>query len=158
MALFVDIFLAIILLLALYLGAKKGFVVQAISIISIFIALWLSNRLTPGVSGWVNEYFGGEESFKLIKIVVYVVLFVIIVILCRLIAGVIKKIMNITILGGVDTILGAVFGLIKALLVIAVVVYLLNSILPKDFLKESYLYGLIANYCSNKFSTFLPTL
>lgn len=125
MAVTINAIILAIALAALVWGAFKGFVIQIVGIIGIVLGLYLSSKLTPGIAGWLQEYFGGESSLSAIKIVVYVVLFIIILILCKLIGRLINKAFKLTVLGTLDRVLGAVFCLLKVILVLSAIAALM---------------------------------
>lgn len=113
---------------AIIWGLYKGLTSQIVGILGIILGIWLASKLTPNIAAWINEYFGGEHSLDIIKIVVYVVLLIIIVILCKLLGKLLDKVFNLTILGVVNKVLGAVFCLLKVILILAVVASLINYI------------------------------
>ncbi len=125
MALTLNIAIIAIAIAAIIWGAYKGFVTQIVGIIGIILGLYLASKLTPGIAGWLNEYFGGENSLDGLKIGCYIVLFIIIVILCKLIGKTLDKVFNLTILGVVNRILGSIFCLVKVGLLLCAVAALL---------------------------------
>ena len=75
-----DIILLICFIPALIQGIRKGFIAQAISIISIGAGIWASARFADVVSAWVAQYITASEqvlkvvAFALILVVVFIVL------------------------------------------------------------------------------------
>ena len=156
----VDIIIIAAGVAAVAWGIYKGLVAQIVSIIGVVIGLWLASKLTPNIAAWLNEYFGGEQSYDLIKICVYVVLFIIILILCKLIGKLLDKVFNLTIMGAVNRILGGVFSLLKVVLILAAIASLLlyaTDSMHLDFgaqLKESKAF----NFLLETSSKLLPYL
>lgn len=75
-------------------------------------------RLQPMVHGWI-----ADEQFA--AIACFVVLFLAILIGLSMLAGLVSRVVRLSLLGGLDRLLGAVFGLVRggALLVLAYMVF-----------------------------------
>ena len=75
-----DIILLICFIPAVIQGLRKGFIAQAISIISIILGVWASARFANIVSAWIGQYITASEqvlkvvAFTLILILVFLIL------------------------------------------------------------------------------------
>ena len=140
----IDIILLICFVPAIINGARKGFVCQVISIVSIFAGVWVSYEFTSILGTWIGQYVQASESslktvaFALIMIGVFVLLGII----GRLIEGIVKFVM----LGWLNRLLGVAFSLLKCSLVVGIAIMLFNSLnnslhlVDEQILAESTLY------------------
>ena len=139
-----DIILLICFIPAIFQGIKKGFIAQAVSIVSIIFGIWASAHFADIVSAWIAEYITASEqvlkvvAFALILIVVFLVLAV----LGKMLEGVIKLVM----LGWLNKLLGVVFSLLKTALIVGLAIIAFNYInesfklVQESVINESVLY------------------
>ena len=116
----------------------KGFIEQAIALVSLILGAWLAFKFSTVVSGWLQPYFEVSEtvlnviSFAVIMVAVVLVLFV----LSKILTGVTKLVM----LGWLDRLLGLVFALLKAGLLIGIAIILFDTLNVKfEFVEEKVL-------------------
>lgn len=140
-----DIIILICFIPAVIRGLRKGFIEQAIALISIVLGGWLAYKFSSQVSIWLQPYLDMSEtvlnvvSFALIVLVVVLALFL----LGRLLTGIVKLVL----LGWLDRLLGLVFAIIKAALLVGLVIILFDTINVKfelvsnEILDASVLYG-----------------
>ena len=133
-----DIIILICFLPAIISGIMKGFIEQAIALVSLILGAWLSFKFSTVVSGWLQPYFEVSEtvlnviSFAVIMVAVVLVLFV----LSKILTGVTKLVM----LGWLDRLLGLVFALLKAGLLIGIAIILFDTLNVKfEFVEEKVL-------------------
>ena len=133
-----DIIILICFLPAIISGIMKGFIEQAIALVSLILGAWLAFKFSTVVSGWLQPYFGVSEtvlnviSFAVIMVAVVLVLFV----LSKILTGVTKLVM----LGWLDRLLGLVFALLKAGLLIGIAIILFDTLNVKfEFVEEKVL-------------------
>jgi len=140
-----DIIILLCFLPAIIRGVMKGFIEQAVALVSLILGAWLAYRFSTVVSGWLMPYFEVSEtvmnviSFAVIMVAVVLVLFV----LGKILTGVTKLVM----LGWLDRLLGLVFALLKAGLVIGILIILFDTLnvkfelVDEAVLDESVLYA-----------------
>jgi membrane protein required for colicin V production len=150
-----DIILLVCFIPAVIRGISKGFVEQLIALLSIIIGAWVAYHFGSTLSEWAAGYLQVNEKvlnvicFTLIIIVAVVILFLI----GRLITGVIKIVM----LGWLNRLLGLVFALLKAALVLGLVVTLIDSLnsliglISQEALDESFMYQGLKNFADAVF-------
>ena len=133
-----DIIILICFLPAIISGIMKGFIEQAIALVSLILGAWLAFKFSTVVSGWLQPYFEVSEtvlnviSFAVIMVAVVLVLFV----LNKILTGVTKLVM----LGWLDRLLGLVFALLKAGLLIGIAIILFDTLNVKfEFVEEKVL-------------------
>lgn len=139
-----DAIILIALIPAIIQGLRKGFISQAISIISVIAGIWASARFANMVTAWVSQYITASE--QILKIIAFalilVIVFIILGVLGKLLEGVLKLVM----LGWVNKLLGVVFSLFKAFLIIGLVIIAFNAlnnsfgIIKPEVISDSVLY------------------
>lgn len=126
----IDIILSIPLAFGLIKGLWKGFVQEITSIVAlvagIIVAYFFSSLLQP----YVKALF--EVSTKNSEIIAFVAAFAGVYILVSLLGKMISKLLDFIALGSIDHILGGVFGLLKYVTIICIVLALINLLPPEN--------------------------
>jgi membrane protein required for colicin V production len=139
-----DIILLICFIPALIQGIRKGFIAQAISIISIVAGIWASARFADVVSAWVAQYITASE--QVMKVVAFALILVVVFIVLGLVGRLLEGLFNLVLLGWVNRLLGVVFALLKTALIIGLLIIVFTSIndnfhfVQESVLNESVLY------------------
>ena len=139
-----DIILLICFVPALIQGIRKGFIAQAIPIISIVAGIWASARFADVVSAWVAQYITASE--QVMKVVAFALILVVVFIVLGLVGRLLEGLFNLVLLGWVNRLLGVVFALLKTALIIGLLIIVFTSIndnfhfVQESVLNESVLY------------------
>lgn len=151
----IDIILLVCFIPALIGGIRKGFISQVISIISIVAGIWMSFEFADVTGKWLGQHIQASEnilmlvSFALIMIVVFIIL--------GLIGRILEGILNLVLLGWLNRLLGVVFSLMKATLIIGLAIMVFSSInntfglVAEDTLSQSILYTPMKNLAYSVF-------
>ena len=139
-----DIILLLCFVPAIFQGIRKGFIAQAVSIISIILGIWASAHFADVVSGWIAQYLtASEQVLRLVAFALILVLvFLVLAALGKMLEGVIKLVM----LGWLNKLLGVVFALLKTGLIVGLVIMAFSSLnenfkfVQESVLNESVLY------------------
>ena len=115
-----DIILLICFVPALVQGFRKGFISQVIAIISIIAGVWLSFRFATIVSGWLGQYIQGSE--QVMKVVSFALIFVAVIALLALLGKLLEGTVKLVMLGWLNRLLGMLFSLLKAGLIVGLVI------------------------------------
>ena len=133
-----DIILLVCFVPAIFQGIRKGFIAQAVSIISIILGIWASARFANVVSDWIAQYItASEQVLRLVAFALILVLvFLILAAIGKMLEGVIKLVM----LGWLNKLLGVVFALLKTGLIVGLVIMAFSSLNDNfKFVQESVL-------------------
>ena len=133
-----DIILLVCFVPAIFQGIRKGFIAQAVSIISIILGIWASARFANVVSDWIAQYItASEQVLRLVAFALILVLvFLILAAIGKMLEGVIKLVM----LGWLNKLLGVVFALLKTGLIVGLVIMAFSSLNDSfKFVQESVL-------------------
>ena len=144
-----DIILLICFVPAVVQGFRKGFISQVIAIISIIAGVWLSVQFASPVTACLAQYIQGSE--QVLKVVSFALIFIAVAaglaILGKLIEGTVKLIM----LGWLNRLLGVIFSLIKAGLIVGLVIMAFCSLnntfnfVSEETLSQSVLFPPLKN-------------
>ena len=133
-----DIILLVCFVPAIFQGIRKGFIAQAVSIISIILGIWASARFANVVSDWIAQYItASEQVLRLVAFaLILVMVFLVLAALGKMLEGVIKLVM----LGWLNKLLGVVFALLKTGLIVGLVIMAFSSLNDSfKFVQESVL-------------------
>jgi uncharacterized membrane protein required for colicin V production len=108
------------------LGFRDGVVKRVIEIVGVFVTLVLTARFATVVSPWVAARTGAGESTSLL--LTWAALFIAGLVLSRLLAGLVSKMVHLTVLGWVDRWGGAVMGMALGTLVVSVLLVAASSV------------------------------
>ena len=143
----VDIILLICFIPAIIQGLRKGFIAQAISVISIFAGFWASAKFADIVTAWISQYITASE--QVLKLVSFALVMIVVFILLGLIGKLLDGIINLVMLGWMNRLLGAAFAVAKAILILGLLMIVFNSInanfnlVDPKVIEESVLYPIL---------------
>ena len=121
-----DAIILICLIPAIFQGLRKGFISQAISIISLVAGIWASARFADIVTLWASKYITASE--QVLKLVAFAIILIVVFIILGLIGRVLESILNFVMLGWVNKLAGVVFSLLKALLILGLIIIAFSSL------------------------------
>jgi membrane protein required for colicin V production len=120
---FIDIVLGALLAFGIFKGLRNGLIVEFASLISFFIGVLIAVKFSHFIGDMI-----GDGSSKTIKVIAFVLTFILVVVGIFLLAKVISKIASAMLLGGVNTIGGAVLGALRTTLMVGVVLCFFQKI------------------------------
>lgn len=133
-----DIILLICFIPAVIQGIRNGFIAQVISIAALILGVWASARFTPEVSTWLAQYI--TVSDQVMKVISFTAILLMSFLVLALIGKFLEATFKLVMLGWLNSLLGAVFSLIKAGLVIGLVIMAFCSLNNTfDFVSEEVL-------------------
>ena len=139
-----DIILLICFVPAIFQGLKKGFIAQAISIISIVAGIWASARFADITADWVAQYITASE--QVLKLVAFALILVVVFLALAALGKVLEGMFKLVMLGWFNKLLGLVFALLKTGLIVGLAIIAFNSLnetfnfVQESVLNESVLY------------------
>lgn len=123
-----DLLIISIIVLMFYLGMKKGFVKEAFNLIKFMLIIYL----VPKFTDIVISLFSLDEENVLNKYIIYICAFIFLYIALTIVIGILSKIMDVSILSLFNKLLGGVFGIIKASVIIFLIFIILLFISDKS--------------------------
>lgn len=154
----IDIFIGVLLIFGLFRGFQKGLVLEFSSLIALVLGLIGAFTFSDYTKSYLLQWLKWEEEY--LQIAAFLITFLAIVIAISLIGRLLTKILQAIALGGVNRILGAVFGFFKMLLVVVVLMLVFKAFnaganwFEKEQLYQSKAYALI----DEQLIIYLPSL
>ena len=116
----VDIILLICFIPAVVQGFRKGFISQVIAIVSIILGAWLSFRFASAVSEWLAQYIQGSE--QILKLIAFALILIAVIAGLALLGKLIEGTFKLVMLGWLNRLLGVLFSLLKAGLIVGLII------------------------------------
>lgn len=123
-----DMLMITIMAYGLIRGVFRGLVREIASIVGVLGGFYAAYSFYPLAGRLMAPWITNAAYLNIIS---YMAIFAAVVIAVGVLAVVIKYLLNIAYLGWVDRIGGALFGMVKGLLVVAVLFIVLTAFLPK---------------------------
>ena len=142
-----DIIICIPLLWGAYKGFTKGVIFEVFLLMALAVGVWGGFKFAYLASEYLQKTFHVNSSW--LPLLSFLTVFAIIVVLIILLAKFLEGMIKITGLSIVNKILGAVFGMLKWVLIVSVVFYLLRpfnekmSFVSKEKEEKSFSYKYI---------------
>jgi membrane protein required for colicin V production len=140
----IDIILLLLFVPAVFHGISKGFIAQAVALLSLLLGAWLSFKFSATVSAWLQPYL--DVSPMALHVIAFAIIligvFLALLLLGKALTGLVKLVM----LGWLDKLLGIAFSIIKIGLVVGLVILLFEALntryelVPQAILDKSVLY------------------
>ena len=115
----IDILIAVAIVISIVVGLIRGFVKEAISIAALLFAIWAALYFGPSVGDVSQNWFKSEELQMWFG---RVLVFLVILSLGGLLGWGISKLVRLSVLSGMDRLLGSVFGVARGVLLVAVAI------------------------------------
>jgi len=111
-----DIVILILVAYGLINGFIKGFIVEVSGIIALGVGITGAFKFSEILGNYLIIYIDWEP--KIIQIVSFILLFIGIVYIISLLAKMLTKALKLILLGGINRLLGALFGILKWMLIL----------------------------------------
>lgn len=142
---FIDIVFAVLLCYALYKGIKNGLFVELASLIALVAGIFIAIKFSYVLKNILETKVSWEPKY--IEITAFALTFLLVVVVIHLSAKLLTKIADFAYLGWMNKLAGAVFSMLKTILLLSIVILLFekvnsNNILVKqETLDESIFYS-----------------
>lgn len=139
----VDIILLALLVLAVIKGLQRGIIVALFSLIGLIVGLAAALKLSVLVAGWLDGSV--NISSKWLPVISFVLVFVVVVFLVRLMANMIEASVKLAMLGWVNKIGGAILYAVIYTLSFSVLLFFLVQVkmISEKTVNESVAYSYI---------------
>lgn len=142
---YIDLVLAILLLIAAIQGFRKGFIIELASLVALILGIWGGIKFSDYTAAMITKHLGYHSEY--LGLIAFVVTFIVIVLLIHLMAKMLDTIVKAVFLGFLNRLAGIVFGLLKMAVILSIVLLLFDEvdenvhILPARQKAESKVYG-----------------
>jgi len=131
------------------MGFRKGLIIEVASLVALILGVYGAMKFSSYISFHLTKYVDWSPEF--IHLASLVLTFIVIVLAIHLIARGIQSIIKMAALGIANKITGAIFGCLKYLFVVAIIIYALETInkrypfIKSETKEKSMLYGVTAS-------------
>lgn len=152
---FLDIILIVLLLLGLIRGFSRGLFVELASLIALLAGVYGAIHFSNYAATFLENHVEWEQKY--ITAVAFAITFFIIVLVITLAGKALTKLADFAMLGILNKILGALFGLMKTAFILSILLVILEKISPTLLLiseetqEESALYLPIYDFAPSIF-------
>lgn len=155
---FIDIIFAALLVFALIRGLRNGLFVELASLVSFFIGIYIAVKFSYVVGNLLGDSI--SSSSKTAKVAAFVITLIVVVVAIHLLAKVFSKIASFVFLGWLDKLGGAVFAVLKTVLLLGIVLSLFQKVNINDAIisKETQNRSLLFNPILKTSEVMLPVL
>ncbi len=142
--LWIDIVLGIFLIMGIFRGLRNGLIVELASLLSLLLGILIAIKFSYLMVNFLHEKF--DWNPEKIKIVGFAFTFILVLIVVGIVARVITGVANFAQLGLLNKLLGAIFGVLKTLLILSILLNLFtkanqsNVFLSEESAENSILY------------------
>lgn len=153
-----DIIFLVPILWFAYRGFQKGFIIELSSLVALILGIYIAINFSWFTAQWLTNNF--NVSRKYLTIISFIVTFIAVIIGVFMIGKILERFVNILLLGFINKIMGGAFGIIKAVFLISIILWIINSlnvgqfIIKADTKETSNLYKPIESFAP----TIIPKL
>ena len=115
----IDIIIAVALTISIIIGFVRGFVKESISIATLVIAIWAALYFGPSVGNVSDSWLRAEELQMWFG---RMLVFGVVLAIGGLLGWGVSKLVRLSVLSGLDRMLGSLFGVVRGILLTAVFV------------------------------------
>lgn len=144
-----DILIFIIVVFAAFRGFRKGLIIEVASLLALLLGIYGAIHLSDFVASFLGENWQIDSNY--LPMLSFVVTFFIIIFAVFLLGKMLEGFINLIALGLVNKLLGLLFGLVKATLIMSIIVFVYDFtdqgywILSQKTRSESTLYYPLRN-------------
>lgn len=151
----IDTVLLLCLIPAVIVGIYKGFVRQLIAFLVIYSGISLSLRFSDTVSAWILKYVTVSEFW--LKVISFVLIFVAVALVLAFMGNLLRKAVNVSMLGWLDRLLGACISVVITVALLSLLVHVVDAFnstanfISEQTLSQSRLYPLLKDLSASVF-------
>lgn len=117
-----DIIVGILLIFFFLKGLKNGFIIELASVVALVLGIVAAVLFSDVVGQWLSEFI----TTRFISILSFFIVLIAVMIAVHLLAKLLDRLVKAVALGWLNRLVGALFGMFKAALVVSVLLLLLN--------------------------------
>ncbi len=119
-----DIILVIPLLWFAYNGYKKGLIIEIASLAAFVLGLYFAFYFSDITAGYLKQYFSIDQKY--LAALSFLATFVIVLFAVLALGKILEKFIDILLLGFLNKLAGAAFGLLKGALFLSIIIFVIN--------------------------------
>ena len=133
------------MLIGAWSGYKEGFLMELISLVTIFVGVLIGFKLMGLGMLFLEERFNADK--RTLPYISFGVIFIIVVILVRFLGSWVKHSIDKSFLGTVDQAMGALLGGFRTMFMLSIALWIVDSLrisLRSEWTEDSWLYPFVA--------------
>ena len=123
-----DMLIVVVVSFCLIRGIFRGLIKELASIVGVLGGFYAAYTYYPALQGWFASWVSSTAYRSVLS---FLVIFCSVFLVIGFLGVIIKYLLNIAFLGWVDRICGAVFGIVKAVLIVSVLMIALTTFLSR---------------------------
>lgn len=121
---YLDIIIVVMLLASAINGFSKGFIIELASLAALVIGIYVAVFFSDVTADFLVTYF--NFSTKYLSIISFALTFILVLIAVVFIGRIVEKFVDLLMLGFLNKIAGLVFGILKGILIISILIFVIN--------------------------------
>ncbi len=154
---FIDIIIILFLLWGAIEGFLKGLIIEVATLASLILGVYLAIRYSPYTEEILRDFLNVTSRY--IAYIALAVTFVVVVSGVYVIGKLLTKLVDILTLGWVNKFIGSVFGIVKYMVIVCVLLLILDAVnskfefLSEETLQKSKLFFPFLNFAQNIYNS-----
>ena len=154
----IDVIIIILLVWAVIKGFRKGFIIELASLVALILGIFGAIKFADFTAGFLTVNVDLPEDYT--PLIAFALTFILIVIGVHFLARLIQTLVKMVALNFINRIAGAIFSGLKSALILAFVLFFIESIdqntqiIPKETKKNSFFYYPMSGFAFD----FLPII
>jgi len=117
---YIDIIIALPLIYGIIRGVMRGLITEVLAIVGIILGIVLARMYAGDAATWLQQV--SSWDINLLKPIAAFGIFIVVAIVCNLLARLLTKLFKLISLGWVNRLIGGLFGAAKWILIVAVII------------------------------------
>ena len=130
-----DIVIAVVLIVAIFTGLRQGLIKAALSLAGLIIGVILASNFYQELGG-VMDFFPSED---VANVAAFIIILVVVMIIAAVLATLLKATAKAILLGWIDRLGGAIFGLLMGAIFMGALLAILVKFFGEGLITESFL-------------------
>ncbi len=154
---FIDIIIILFLLWGAIQGFSKGLIIEVATLAGMVFGVYLAIRYSPYIEEILRDFLNVTSRY--IAYIALAVTFVVVVAGVYAMGKILTKLVNILALGWVNKLIGSVFGILKYVVIVCVLLLILDAVngkfefLSEETLQKSKLFSPFLNFAQNIYNS-----
>lgn len=154
---FIDIIIILFLLWGAIEGFLKGLIIEVATLAGLIFGVYLAIRYSPYTEEILRDFLNVTSRY--IAYIALAVIFVVVVAGVYVIGKLLTKLVDILTLGWVNKLIGSVFGILKYMVIVCVLLLILDAVnskfefLSEETLQKSKLFFPFLNFAQNIYNS-----
>lgn len=140
---YIDIILVIPIIWFAYQGFKRGLIIELASLLALILGIYAALYFSHYAANFLTNSLGMDTEY--LPVISFILTFIVVVVLVHLVGKILEKLINLVALGFLNKTTGALFGILKAAVLLSIIILIINHFNDKFISKEkkdgSYLYA-----------------